>query len=76
MNVTPNAMPNKKRTPVPPVELKPSGDKPKGTPRDPKDSRPKPAFVRKDHLTDRALKGHAGLKALSHQLRLPNNRNK
>lgn len=60
---TPNDMPkNKKRTPVPPIEVPAP--------------RPKPAFVRKDHLTDKALRGHPGLLALSKQLRLPNTRNK
>lgn len=66
MNATPNNMPSKKRTPVPPIELKKASPEP----------RPKPAFVRKEHLTDKALRGHEGLKALGKQLRLPNTRNK
>lgn len=64
MNATPNNMPKKKRTPVPPLELK--------TP----EPKPKPAFVRKEHLTDRSLKAHPGLINLRQQLRLPNTRNK
>lgn len=63
MNATPNNMPNKKRTPVPPLEI-------------PAPRPAKPAFVRKEHLTDKALRNHPGLKALGAQLRLPNTRNK
>lgn len=63
MNATPNDMPkNKKRTPVPPLVIPAP--------------RPKPVFVRKDHLTDKALRGHEGLKALGKQLRGHNTRNK